>query len=72
MLSVLLAFIRSDFALQQAAYVIFVWIVGIRVRLGYFPTYTIWMVLSGSSALLQLWLRQRSETPPLYVTPSPT
>lgn len=57
-----LSFIRSTYAVEQATYVIFVSILIIRVRIGYFPTYTKWSALIGLWGLLQLWLRHKRET----------
>ena len=54
----MLSFLFSDFALEQASYVIFVSIVVIRIRLGYFPTYTNWSAVTGLIGLLLLWLRR--------------
>lgn len=60
-----LSFLRSDFAIEQAALVIFVSIAVIRIARGHFPPHTKWFALAAFLGVLQLWLRrnQRNSEP---------
>lgn len=58
-LDAILRFLRSDFAIQQAVFVMLVSIIVIRLALGYFPPRrTKWSVLLIALGLLQLCIKR--------------